>query len=434
MQAAEAKQAVLALIDERAAEVVELAAELIRRPSVNPDLEPGAAAEEAAQAYLRAWLEDAGCVDEFDWWTVEEGRPNFVGVRRGTGGGRSLTYSGHMDVVPVTPDQAEQWSGAGPWSAEIRDGKLWGRGASDMKGAIACYAAATRFLHDAGIRLKGDLLLAQSSGEESGRHEIGCDTVLDRGWTSDLAIFPEPTNFAIYPTLKGEIYFKLTVFGKSTHICNRHLVVQPLPHGMERPGVSAIDKMLKYQLAILDLEREWAQYRSHPAVEPGGQFININTIRGGDSFTSVPDSCEATGSLLFNPDLTSDVVMGELRDTIDRVTAGDSWLRAHPPVLELPFMGLLKEPVNMPWDHPGVEAISTATAETLGFTPARETAPWVCDANFWFPRGQPSVAFGPGDATWGIHGTNEFIPVEELIKGCKVFAAVAIDWCGVAGS
>ena len=94
-------------------------------------------------------------------------------------------------------------------------------------------------------------------------------------------------------------------------------------------------------------------------VEPGGMFININTIQGGTSLTSIPDSCEVTGSLLFYPDLTAGEVMDEIRATVDRVTAADYWLRQHPPVLDLPLDSTsnapwVKEPVNMPLDHPGV--------------------------------------------------------------------------------
>ncbi len=146
-----------------------------------------------------------------------------------------------------------------------------------------------------------------------------------RSWSEATAPIspysPRSSNFRIYPTAKGELYFRLTVPGKSTHICNRNQVAQALPHGVERPGVSAIDNMLKYQLALLELERQWLLWRTNPNVEPGGMFININTLQAGTSITSIPDSCEATGSLLFYPDLTADEVMAEIRATIDRVTA-----------------------------------------------------------------------------------------------------------------
>src|SRR5688572_4089533 len=365
---------VIVAVDERADEIIAFAAELIRQPSVNPDLEPNDLAERPAQDWLRDQLRSFEAFDTVDSWEVEKNRPNVVAVREGIGGGRSLVWSSHTDVVPVTPEQAEQWEGAGPFSGEVRDGWLWGRGASDMKGAIAAYVMAAQILHDEGVRLQGDLILSQACGEESGRRDIGCNTILERGYRSDLAIFPEPSNFHIYPTAKGEIYFRLTVPGKSTHICNRHLVAQALPHGVERPGVSAIDNMLKYQLAILELERQWLLWRSNPNVDPGGMFVNVNTIQAGTSLTSIPDSCEATGSLLFYPDLTAAEVMAELRATIDRVTAGDAWLREHPPVLDLPLDAgsaapWVKEPVNLPFDHPAVLTIMEAMTAVTGETP-----------------------------------------------------------------
>lgn len=427
---------VLAAVDDRASEIVDFAAELIRQPSVNPDLELNEQAERPAQEWLRGQFLESAAFDTVDYWEVAEARPNVVAVRKGSGGGRSLTWSAHTDVVPVTPEQAAQWSGAGPFSGEVRDGKLWGRGAADMKGAIAAYSLAARILHDAGVRLKGDLILSQACGEESGRRDIGCNTILERGYRSDLAIFPEPSNFRIYPTAKGELYFRLTVPGKSTHICNRHLVAQALPHGVERPGVSAIDNMLKYQLALLELERQWLLWRTSPNVDSGGMFININTMRAGTSITSIPDSCDATGSLLFYPELTANDVMGEIRATIDRVTASDSWLRDHPPVLDLPLDASsaapwVKEPVNMPFDHPGVLTIAGVLENVSGRQALVETAPFVCDANFWFPLGQPSLIFGVGDPSWGIHGTNEFLPVADLIEATKLFAAITMAWCGV---
>ena len=289
------------------------------------------------------------------------------------------------------------------------------------------------------MRLKGDLRLSQAIGEEAGRRDIGCNTVLERGHRADIAIFPEPSNFAIYPTVKGELYFRLTVPGKSTHICNRQLVAQPLPYGVERPGVSAIDNMLKYQLAILELERQWNLWRSNEHVPAGGMFININTMQAGTSLTSVPDSADATGSLLFNPDLTGEEVMAEIRATIDRVTQGDYWLREHPPVLDLPLDAesaapWIKEPVNLSHDHPIIATIQAASEAAIGQNPDVTISPFVCDANFWYPLGQDCLIWGIGDPSWGIHGTNERLPVADLINGTKAFAAATMAWCGVASA
>jgi acetylornithine deacetylase/succinyl-diaminopimelate desuccinylase family protein len=435
---AEALEKVVNAIDERADEIVEFAAEFIRQPSINPDLEANEEAERPAQEWLRDQLQAMGGF-EIDYYEVATNRPNVVATRKGAGGGQSLIWAAHTDVVPVTPEQREQWVGDGPFSGQVINGKLYGRGASDMKGAITAYVKAAQILRESGIELKGDLKLVQSPGEEAGRRDIGCNTVLERGHKADVAIFPEPSNFEIYPTIKGELYFKLTVPGKSTHICNRHLVAQPLPHGVERPGVSAIDNMLKYQLAILELEKQWNLWRSNEYVPAGGMFININTMQAGTSLTSVPDSAEATGSLLFNPDLTGDEVMDEIRATIDRVTEGDYWLREHPPVLDIPLDSdstapWIKEPVNLPHDHESVLAIRAATKAVTGDDPTVTISPFVCDANFWFPLGQKCLVFGVGSPSWGIHGTNEHLPVADLIKATKLFAATTMEWCGVANS
>ena len=155
--------------------------------------------------------------------------------------------------------------------------------------------------------------------------------------------------------------------------------------------------------------------------------------------TSVPDSCEATGSVLFYPDLTAAEVMAEIRETIDRVTAGDAWLREHPPVLDLPLDAAsaapwVKEPVSIAFDDPAVLTIMAAHETVTGQVPGRQTSPFVCDANFWFPRGQPSLVYGVGDPSWGIHGANEFLPVADLITATKTFAAITLAWCGVAAA
>jgi acetylornithine deacetylase len=426
---------VLQAIDSRRDEIIEFAAELIRQPSVNPDLEPNEDAERPAAEWLRDQFQAMGGF-EIDYYEVETNRPNVVATRKGAGGGRSLIWAAHHDVVPVTPEQRAVWEGD-PFSGEVRDGRLHGRGSSDMKGPIAAYVMAARILRDESVELQGDLILAQSPGEEAGRRDIGCNTVLERGHQADFAIFPEISNFAIHPTVKGEIYFKLTVPGKSTHICNRHLVAQPLPHGVERPGVSAIDNMLKYQLAILELEKQWNLWRSNPHVAPGGMFVNINTMQAGSSLTSVPDSAEATGSLLFNPDLTGDEVMNEVRACIDRVTEADYWLRDNPPVLDLPLDATsnapwIKEPVNLPHDHPMVGVIQSAMRTVVGHEAPVGISPFVCDANFWFPLGQDCLIWGIGDPSWGCHGANEYLPVDDLITGAKVFAATTMAWCGVA--
>jgi len=427
-----AKQRVVGLIEERRDDIISFLGEYIRHKSVNPVLQITPEGEEECQRWLAAQLEKFGFADKIDIWEVERGRPNVVALLKGSGGGRSLLLNGHSDVVPVTEDQLRDWDGPGPWSGEVFDGKVWGRGASDMKGGNIAFIMAAKMLHDAGIQLKGDLILSLVIGEESGQHEIGCDTVLERGYNASFAVVAELTGLRLYPVLKGEIYFRIGVRGKATHICNRNkCATQPLSYGEEPMGISAIDKMWKIQRAILDLESQWTVYRQHPLIPPGGQFISINTIRGGSSLTSIPDFCEVTGSLLFNPGHTSKEIIEELRTVINSVVETDYWLKANPPEVEIPFMGLLKEPVEVPLNHEGCKALSDSYLEVMGRDIDVRVSPFVCDANFLFPKGQVVVVFGPGDLYMGVHGANEYVPVDQVINACKVFATMIVNWCGV---
>lgn len=431
---------ILDAIESRRDEIVALAADLIRQPSINPDLEPNPDAEAPAQRLIERWLIESGIADQVDVWAepADERRPNVVAVRKGAGGpaARSLIFNGHVDVVPVNVEQAAAWSGQGPFAGEVRDGMLWGRGASDMKCGIAAYLMAAKVLHDTGIRLQGDLTLVQTIGEESGRKDQGCNAVLRRGYRADLAIFPEPTELRVFAKAKGEIYFRLTVEGKSTHIANRHLTVLPLPHGAERPGISALDNMVKYHQATMELERQWLLWRTHPNMESGGMFISLNTIHAGSMNpipdTNVPDRCEATGSLLFYPGLKSEDVIAEVRAAYDRVTAGDEWLARHPPQLDIPFGHPMKEPLDLPFDHPGVTTALAAAELAVGRAEPVGVAPFVCDANYWHAEGQPSLVWGPGAIFRGVHGTDEHIPIDELIAATKAYAVMMLDWCGLA--
>ncbi len=431
----EAKRKVDSFITERQKEIIKFAGEYIRHPSSNPLLVGYSLDEElTCQNWLREQFDRFGFFDTVDYWEVEKGRPNIAAVWKGIGGGQTLLLNGHSDVVPVTEEHKKDWTGpGGPWSGEVHDGKLWGRGAADMKAGNTAFIMACKLIHDAGIRLKGDLILSAVIGEESGQHALGCDTVLDRGYKAPFAIIPELTGLRIHPVLKGELYFGVKVKGKATHICNRNRCgTQPLPYGEEVAGISAIDKMWKIQGAIFELERQWSVFRQHPMIPPGGQFININTIQGGQSFTSVPDTCEVSGSCLFNPGQTSASIMKEIEQAVESVVMTDDWLKQHPPELEIPYKGLLKEPVDVPVDHPGCQALVESYRETMGAEPEVSVSPFVCDGNFWFPRGQMVVVFGPGDLHMGVHGTNEYVPVAQVIDATRVLAAMMIQWCGIA--
>jgi acetylornithine deacetylase len=427
-----AKKKILSLIDGKQEDIINFLGEYIRHKSTNPDLAGKSLNEEKdCQNWIKEKLKEFKFFDKIDLWEISEGRPNIAAVWKGSGNGKNLLLNGHSDTVPVTDEHKKNWSGPDPWNGEVKDGKVWGRGAADMKGGITAFIMATKLLHDAGIKLKGDVILTTVIGEESGRHEIGCDTVLDRGYRAPFAIITELTGLRIYPVLKGEIYFRIKVKGKATHICNRNKCgTQPLLYNKTPMGISAIDKMMKIYNIVMELERQWVVYRQHPAIPPGGQFININTIKGGESFTSVPDSCEVTGSLLFNPGLTSNEVIKEVKEAINSVVCTDYWLKDNPPEIEIPWNGLVKEPVEVSVDNEGCQTLACSYKEVIGEKPEITFSPFVADGNFWFPKGQQLVTFGPGEIEQA-HGIDEFVSIDQLIKSTKVLSVMIINWCKV---
>ena len=428
-----AKKKVLSLIDKKQNEIIDFLGEYIRHKSTNPDLAGKSLNEEKdCQSWVKEKLEELDFFDKINFWEINEGRPNVAAVWKGSGNGKNLLFNGHSDVVPVTEEHKKAWSGPGPWSGKAKDGKIWGRGASDMKGGITAFIMAIKFLHDTGIKLKGDVILTTVIGEESGKHEIGCDSVLERGYKAPFAIITEPTGSRrIYTGAKGEIYFRIKVKGKATHICNRNKCgIQPLSYNETPIGISAIDKMMKICNVVMELERQWIVYRQHPMFPPGGQFININTIKGGESFTSVPDSCEVTGSLLFNPGLTSNEIVKEVKEAINSVVCTDYWLKSNPPEIEIPWDGLLKEPVDVSVDNEGCQTLARSYKEISGEKPEITFAPYVTDGNYWFQKGQQLVIFGPGEVEQA-HGTDECVSIDQLIKATKVLSIMIINWCKV---
>ena len=197
---ADALDRVLACIDARREDAVELLQELVRVNSVNPEFagvrrEDVIGGETRANEILRERYEQAGL--ETHWVAPDPERRNLVGVRKGrNGGGRSLALNGHVDTVP--PVDPDDWVNGSPWNPEIRDERLYGIGSTDMKGSDTAMWLVAQALADAGVELEGDLLLHSVVGEETMQHELGTSAVLEAGFTADAAIVTEPTSIP-YP-------------------------------------------------------------------------------------------------------------------------------------------------------------------------------------------------------------------------------------------
>ncbi|KAB8144528.1 ArgE/DapE family deacylase [Chloroflexia bacterium SDU3-3] len=347
-------------------------------------------------------------------WEVE--RAEGLGVVGWLGedrGGRSLILNGHVDVVPAG-DEAN-W-GHAPWRATLDNGQVYGRGALDMKGGLACALFAAKAIRDAGVSLRGRLLVQSVIGEEDG----GCGTLASilRGHTADGAIIPEPTELAIAPAQAGALNFRLIVPGLSAHGCVRE------------EGVSAIEKFIPLHRALLELEAErnarersplFARYRlPYP--------LSIGVLRAGDWPSSVPESlvCEGRYGIAIGEDAAS--ARAEFEAAVARAVAADPWLAQRPPTVE--WWGGQFDPAAIPADHPLAQTLAGAYADAAGAAPRFEGMTYGADMRLLMNVGGiPTVMFGPGDVRHA-HRPDEHVPLAHLHAAVRTLALAALRFCG----
>lgn len=414
-------------------ETVAFVQELVRVPTENPKLariEAGAEAD--CQDIVEARLRSLGC--EIDRWDVYPGRPDVVGTLRGTGGGNSLILNGHVDVVPA--GDPSNWTYP-PFSAHIADGKIWGRGAIDMKGGIGAMIAAVQAIQRAGVTLKGDVILESVVDEETGGP--GTLQTVERGHRADAAIVVEPTGLTINPVEGGLEWLRLVIRGVSGHSAQRYRSVHAGGQGV---AVNAIEKTAKVLAAVQELERYWGNTKRHPLLPAGITTINPGVMIGGTgggedgmpnvltAVSTFPDYCSLELSLKYLPNEKTEDVRAEFEDYIARVAAADPWLREHPPEIEWCIRGVCFPPAETPPDHPLLAAVSHA-AECATEKPAmHEGMTAVTDLAWLAGAGIPGVIFGPG-SIGNAHGDNEFISIDELTEGVYALALAICEWCGV---
>ena len=425
---------VLEYIDSSRDELAQFLSRYVQFRSVNPDMieERNASETRACQVWLADTMSSWNCFDEVALVGPDTEQPNVVARRRGTGGGNAILFTGHSDVVPVTVDQQTMWTLGTPFGGEIVDGHVCGRGATDMKGGNAAYLWAVRALAKHGVTLKGDIVVGVVTGEETGNHVVGVDNLASEGWTAPFAVLAEPTNLEICAASVGEFYFLIRIQGLSASLANRHLAVNPQPDGTPLVGVNAIDKMYKIQTALMALDREWALWQRHPLMAPGNMNINFSRIHGGETYSAMADVCELTGSALFNPSLRYEQVKAEFLQAIDSVARSDYWLREHPPIVTIPYVLDYKQPINVPPEHPGCQALMRACEVVQGAPPVIGCTTATSDGNYLAERGQIIVTCGPGLEGSGVHGPNEFISIDNLVEAAKVYALCALEWCGAS--
>nr|WP_078546338.1 peptidase [Litchfieldia alkalitelluris] len=343
------------------------------------------------------------------------GSPNVVAVLQGTGGGRSMILNGHIDVVPEgNPDQWKE----DPYSGLIKDGKLFGRGSTDMKGGNVALLLAIEAIIQTGIKLKGDVIFQSVIEEESGG--AGTLAAILRGYQADGAIIPEPTNMRIFPKQQGSLWFRLFVQGRSAH------------GGTRYEGVSALEKSMIVIKAILDLEKERNENITDPLYHgiPIPVPINIGTIKGGSWPSSVPDSIVMEGRMGVIPEETVEQAKNMFETALGQIGEEDNWFEEHPIVVE--WWGARWIPGMIAENHELLTSLKTAYNQVLNKEPVIEASPWGTDAGLLTRVGNiPSVVFGPG-TTEVAHFPNEYIELERMFDCAEIIALTLIDWCGVS--
>ncbi len=427
-------------IDALAGEMIDALSTVVRIPSVNPRY-PGQVYDDvvghegAVSKIFGRHYADLGA--EVDLFAIEPGRENAVGVVKGAGGGRSLIYNGHVDVVPV--GDPANWLSGDPFSGKIDADRVWGRGATDMKSGIMAQTFAARALKECGITLQGDLILEAVVGEEVMDHECGVTATIKRGYTADAAIVSEPSSppspLAVVPISPGLLWFSVTVAGKSAHSSMRGTSFRAGGDGAS-VGVNAIDKGVLIFNALRQLEDEWGLTKQHPLFAPGHFTIHPGVVQGGPHGVMVPFFLSEYMTLdycvWYSPDDDPEDVKREISTQIARAAQLDAWLREHPPVVDWKM--------NWPANTPDAVEITEVTCaahqqaavgtrfagrpDVVGFA-AVEDATWLTKG------GVPAISYGPGDLRVA-HADDEYVLIDEVITSCKTFAVVAMDWCGVA--
>ncbi len=335
-------------------------------------------------------------------------RPNVRVAQKGTGGGKSLLMNTHMDVVPPSSMQEK------PFEPQLRDGVVFGRGACDAKGQIATMYFLMRALRDLRPDLRGDVIGHLVIEEEVGGN--GTVTMVRKtGDTADAAIVLEPSDFTLYPQIRGAVWFEATVTGQSGH--------------SGKPGgtVSALLKAIKV-IEVLTAYHDRCIAESRGKYPLFDQFENpapltIGQLEAGDWPAQAPQKCVFRGVLGILPDRSKEQVMAEMREAV--ANCGDEWLPDH---FEIEFTYRHDASVIAP-DHPLVEALGRAVVAS-GREKRISAMTASCDA--WMYNNQlhiPTCWFGPG--TLGVaHSDQEQIALDDVLKGVEVLYRFVCEWCG----
>lgn len=371
---------------------ISLLRDLVAIDSVNPSLVAGAAGEAAIAARIADELRAIGL--DVDIQEVRPGRPNVIGLLEASQPGRALMYCGHVDTVSVEGMDR-------PFDPVEQDGRLYGRGAQDMKGGVAAMIDAARAV--AGRLTRGKLIVAAVVDEEYA--SIGADALVTQ-WHAQAAVVTEPTDLQIAVGHKGFSWVAIDTRGRAAH------------GSRPKDGRDAIAYMGRVLARLDELDRDLQARPPHPILGTGS--LHASLIAGGREWSSYPDRC----SLKMERRTT----VGEAGEVaLDEVLAILSDLRREDPGFEADArLVFSRPPYEIPSDHELVRTLA-------GILRARGQSDVVSGMSFWTDAailghaGIPSLLFGPGGA--GLHGTDEYVRVDDVTACRDALADLALAFC-----
>jgi acetylornithine deacetylase len=378
----------------REGDAVALTRALVQIDSRNPTLSADGPGERNAALALGRVLEDWGFSVEVD----DSTRPNLV-ARIGPTDSPAIMFAGHLDTVGVEGRSHD------PFSGDIDDGRLYGRGSCDMKSGVAamCVAALSASKR-AGAAAKRQIVIAAVTDEEY--ESLGMRAMLDSGVRADYAILTEPTRLAICPAHRGFVWSEIDFTGRAAHGSRWDI------------GIDAIRHAGLVLAEIDELDRVALQNRKHPLLGRGS--IHASTIIGGVGMSTYPEKCILRIERRTIPGESPDDSLNELNEICDRV-------RERRPDLDAAVRLIAAQaPSDVSVDSPVVQALMKSLESESMSAPVEGLSAWT-DAALLNSAGIPAVCFGPGDIALA-HAAEEYVPVDEIEKAARVLTHVAYDW------
>ena len=371
--------------------------DLVRIDSTNPSLVTNGAGEAKIAAYVADILHTLGL--EVDVHEIEPGRVNVVGILRGRGdgSGRSLMLNAHTDTVGVD-------GMSDPFAAEIREGKLYGRGAQDMKGSLAAGIAAVKALIDDDAIPRGDVLVAAVADEEFA--SIGTADVVKR-YQVDGAIVTEPTDLDICLAHKGFIWLAVETTGRAAH--GSRFV----------DGIDANMRMGRFLAELDKLEQELRTREPHPLVGPPS--LHAAKIQGGTELSMYAASCTLQVERRTIPGETASQVTQELQTIIDHLAAADPTFQASLKTL------LVRDAFEVAPDAAIVQTVEQAARQILARAPAHVGHTAWMDSAFLHAAGVETVIIGPTGA--GLHTVEEWVDLQSVADLAAILVSAAQHYC-----